>query len=71
MTQNCAAGLTQNSAALLEQNLVSSLIATEGSFDFHETEFEQVEVAIAWFAYEAQEAVLTAVQASLVDLCMQ
>ena len=48
----------------MEQNLVSSLIATEGSFDFHETEFEQVEVAVAWFAYEAQEAVLAAVQAS-------
>ena len=37
---------------------------TEDSPDFNETEFEQVEVAVAWFSYEAQEAVLAAVQAS-------
>lgn len=45
--ENYAANLTYYSAALLAQTLASSLIAFEDSFDFHGTEFEELEIVVA------------------------
>ncbi|KAM1276379.1 hypothetical protein ACFX13_029608 [Malus domestica] len=60
-TLNFAPSLSYSSAALLAQNLVNSLFATEGSFDFHETALEEFEAAAAaWSAYEVGGAALVA-----------